>query len=418
MRQSKLFSKTRKEAPKDEEAKNAKLLIRAGYIHKEMSGVYSFLPLGLRVLNKICGIIREEMNAIGGQEIFLASLQDKNIWKKSGRWDDKVVDNWFKTKLKNGAEAGLGFTHEEPLTALMKEQIQSFRDLPIYPYQIQTKFRNEARAKSGIMRTREFLMKDLYSFSRDEREHQEFYEKAKLAYKKIFERVGLGDITYLTFASGGTFSKYSHEFQTVTDKGEDIIYVDEKKKMAVNKEVLNDEILKELGLKKSDLVEKRSVEVGNIFSQGTRFSEPFGLIYKDEKGESKPVFMGAYGIGPARVMGAIVEIFSDGAGIVWPASVSPFKVHLLYLVSKERSVKNVSDALYKKCLDKGVEVLYDDRDVRSGEKFADSDLLGLPMRIVVSDKTLEKGVVELKRRSFSTAEFLGEDEVLKAVLDS
>lgn len=418
MYQSKLFSKTRKEAPKDEVAKNAKLLIRAGFINKEMSGVYSFLPLGLRVLNKICNIIREEMNAIGGQEIFLSSLQDKNIWEKSGRWDDKVVDNWFKTELKNGAEVGLGFTHEEPLTVLMREQIQSFRDLPVYPYQIQTKFRNEQRAKSGIMRTREFLMKDLYSFSRDEKEHGQFYEKSKGAYKKIFERVGLGEITYLTFASGGTFSKYSHEFQTLTDKGEDTIYVDEKKKMAVNKEVLNDEVLGELGMKRDNLVEKKAVEVGNIFSQGTRFSEPLGLVYKDEKGESIPVFMGAYGIGPARVMGAIVEIFSDDAGIIWPTSVAPFKVHLLALKSKTESVSLECERLYKKLVDRGVEVLYDDREVRGGEKFADSDLLGLPIRLVVSDKTIEAGKIEVKRRGAEKSDLLSEEEVIKLILNS
>jgi len=273
MRQSHLFTKTRKEAPKDETAKNAKLLIRGGFIHKEMAGVYSYLPLGLRVMNKIVNIIREEMNAIGGQELYLTALQDKNIWEKTNRWSDEVVDNWFKTKLKSGSDVGLGFTHEEPLTALMKEYIQSYKDLPRYAYQFQTKFRNEERAKSGIMRTREFLMKDLYSFSKDAKEHEEFYEKAKKAYVKIFDRLGLGDKTYVTFASGGSFSKYSHEFQTLTETGEDTIYVDEKNKLAVNKEVYTDEVLKDLGLNKKDIIEKKASEIGNIFSLGTRFSQ-------------------------------------------------------------------------------------------------------------------------------------------------
>jgi len=210
MRQSNLFTKTRKEVPSDEVAKNAQLLIRAGYIHKEMAGVYSFLPLGLRVLNKIVGIIREEINAIGGQEIFLTSLQDPEIWKKSNRWSDDVVDNWFKTKINNGGEVGLGFTHEEAMVRLMKEHIQSYRDLPRFIYQFQTKFRNEERAKSGILRTREFLMKDLYSFSSTEAEHTAFYEKVKDAYGRIFKQAGIGDKTLLTFASGGSFSKYSH----------------------------------------------------------------------------------------------------------------------------------------------------------------------------------------------------------------
>ena len=415
MKQFSLFTKTRKEAPKDEVAKNAELLIRAGYIHKEMAGVYSYLPLGLRVIHKIENIIREEMNAIGGQELHLTALQDKNLWEKTGRWDDKKVDNWFKTKLKNDTEVGLGFTHEEPLTKIMTEYVKSFRDLPIYAYQFQTKFRNEARAKSGIMRGREFLMKDLYSFSLNETEHEAFYEKAKIAYLKVFERVGLGAMTHLTFASGGTFSKYSHEFQTLTEAGEDTIYVDEKKKIAVNKEVLNEETLKLLGLKKENLIEKTAVEVGNIFSLGTRFSEPLGLHYVDEKGEKKPVFMGSYGIGLGRVMGTIVEVLADSKGIVWPESVAPFKVHLISLASGDGETKTAADALYKKLVDNGVEVLYDDRDLRAGEKFADSDLLGLPIRLVISDKTVKAGKIEFKRRTEEKSELLGEAEILRRV---
>ncbi|PJE74079.1 MAG: prolyl-tRNA synthetase [Candidatus Taylorbacteria bacterium CG10_big_fil_rev_8_21_14_0_10_41_48] len=412
MRQSQLFTKTRKEAPKDEVAKNAELLIRAGYIHKEMAGVYSYLPLGLRVMEKIVGIIREEMNAIGGQELALTALQERSVWEKTNRWSDAVVDNWFKTKLKNGTELGLGFTHEESLTALMTEYIHSYRDLPVYAYQFQTKFRNEARAKSGIMRGREFLMKDLYSFSLDQASHEAFYEKAKQAYINVFDRLGLGDRTYVTFATGGSFSKYSHEFQTVTDAGEDMIYVDESKKIAVNKEVLNDEVLNDLGLNRDSLVEKKAVEVGNIFNLGTKFSDALELSYVDEKGGKKPVVMGSYGLGPGRIMGTIVEVLSDDKGIVWPVSVAPFKVHLVLVDGKDGKAKIEADKLYSMLTDHGIEVLYDDRDLRPGEKFTDSDLIGIPFRVVVSDKSIEKGGYELKERATETVSILAEKELM------
>lgn len=404
MKQSHLFTKTRREAPKDEVAKNAQLLIRAGYIHKEMAGVYSFLPLGLRVMNKIVGIIREEMNDIGGQELHLTALQDKKVWEASGRWDDKVVDNWFKTTIKNGGEAGLAFTHEEPLTRLMKDHIRSFRDLPVYPYQFQTKFRNEERAKSGILRGREFLMKDLYSFSRDQKEHEAFYEKAKGAYVKIYDRLGIGDKTFVTFASGGSFAKYSHEFQTLTEAGEDTIYVHEGKKIAVNKEVLNDEVLGNLGLKKGDLVEKKAVEVGNIFTLGTKYSDALELKYKDEEGKSQPVFMGSYGIGPGRAMGTIVELLADDKGLVWPESVAPFAIHLVALFDEGGKVKKAADHLYDELTKKGVEVLYDDRECSAGEKFGDADLIGIPKRYVISEKTLKDDSVEVKDRKTGKVE--------------
>jgi prolyl-tRNA synthetase len=415
MRQSKLFTKTRKEAPKDEVAKNAQLLIRAGYIHKEMAGVYDFLPLGLRVMDKIADIVREEMDALGSQEVFLSSLQEKANWEKTGRWDDKVVDNWFKSELKNGTQVGLASTHEEALTALLRNYVLSFRDLPFSAYQIQTKFRNEARAKSGIMRGREFLMKDMYSFSKDEKEHAEFYARAQEAYKKLFERVGLGGKTHMAFASGGTFSKYSHEFQTVTEAGEDLIYVDEKKGIAVNKEVLTDEVLKELGLDRAALKEHKAVEVGNIFSLGTKFSAPLELTYPNEKGEKVPVIMGCYGIGIGRLMGTIVEALSDDKGIVWPPSVAPFKVHLILLHGKDEGPKNYAEELYRMLEAKGVEVLFDDRDARPGEKFADSDLIGIPWRIVVSEKMMAQKAVELKERATGNTTEIGE-EALFAIL--
>lgn len=413
MRQTQLFTKTRKEAPADEVSKNAQLLIRAGYVHKEMAGVYAFLPLGLRTLNKIVQIIREEMNAIGGQEVTLTALQNPEVWNATGRFADDVVDVWFKTKLKNDTELGLGPTHEEPLTALMTEHINSYRDLPRYVYQFQTKFRNETRAKSGIMRGREFLMKDLYSFCVDEKQHNEFYEKTKQAYANVFNRVGIGAKTYLTFASGGSFSKYSHEFQTVCEAGEDTIFIDEVKKIALNEEVNNDEVLSSLGLEKEKLVQAKSIEVGNIFTLGTKFSDALNLEYVDETGEKKKVFMGSYGIGPSRLMGTIVELLSDDKGIVWPESVAPFKVHLVSVGGEKENVKQAADDLYNKLTDKGVEVLYDDRDLRAGEKFADSDLLGMPWRVVVSEKTLAEGKFELKNRASGVVEMTTENELLQ-----
>jgi prolyl-tRNA synthetase len=364
-----------------------------------MAGVYAYLPLGLRVLNKVTQIIREEMNAIGGQELTLTALQDKSLWEKTDRWGDDKVDVWFKTALTSGSELGLGFTHEEPLTNLVKSYVSSYRDLPFSAYQFQTKFRNETRAKSGIMRCREFIMKDLYSFSKDQEEHDAFYEKAKQAYINIFDRVGLGHLTYVTFASGGSFSKYSHEFQTLTDAGEDTIYVHEEKKIAINQEVYTDEVLANLGVTKDELVPKTAVEVGNIFTLGTKFSDALDLRYKAENGDDTPVFMGSYGIGPGRVMGTIVEVLSDDKGIVWPESVAPFAIHVLALGDNE-AVKTQAEKLYSDLVLAGIEVLFDDRvETSNGAKFAGADLLGMPTRIVVSERSLAAGGVEVKKRT-------------------
>jgi len=320
-----LLLKTRKEPPADEISISARLLIQAGYIYKEMAGVYAYLPLGKRVLNKIIQIIREEMEAIGGQELLMGSLQNPDVWRKTDRWDDKVIDVWFKTKLKNEVEIGLATTHEEPLTELTKKLIHSYKDLPKYLFQFQTKFRNELRAKSGILRTREFIMKDLYSFNKDDENLDIFYERIKRAYFNIFDRLGLEGKTFLTFAGGGVFSKYSHEFQTVCETGEDTIYLDREKGLAVNKEVYTDEVLADLGLEKSKLEKVRAIEVGNIFRLKTRFSKPLGLLYTDKNGDRKPVVMGSYGIGIGRCLGAIVETNSDEKGIVWPKNMAPFR---------------------------------------------------------------------------------------------
>ncbi|TSC57814.1 MAG: prolyl-tRNA synthetase [Parcubacteria group bacterium Greene0416_79] len=412
MRQSELFTKTRKEAPSDEVAKNAKLLIRAGYIHKEMAGVYSYLPLGLLVMNKIIGVIREEMNAIGGQELHLTALQDPAVWRTSGRWSDEAVDNWFKTNVKVGGEVGLAFTHEEPLTRLMVSHIRSYKDLPRSIYQFQTKFRNETRAKSGILRGREFLMKDLYSFSRDEKEHEVFYQEAIAAYRKVFRRVGIGEQTYLTFASGGSFSKYSHEFQTVTDAGEDTIHLCTACSVAVNDEIIAAQsACPECGNK--TLTERTSVEVGNIFPLGTKYSEAFGLSYLDEKGERQLVHMGSYGLGPGRLMGTIVELLADEKGLIWPESIAPFKMHLVSLAgARGGDVQKEAEKLYERFMKKGIETLFDDRDLSPGEKFADADLIGIPTRVVISEKTLAEGKLEVKDRKTGAIALCSESELL------
>jgi prolyl-tRNA synthetase len=411
MKISQLFTKTLKDAPADEVAKNAQLLIRAGFIHKEMAGVYTYLPLGKMVLDKITQVIREEMDGIGGNEISMTALQNTEVWEKSGRWSDEVIDVWFKTKLADGKEAGLAPTHEEPLTKLMKNYIHSYKDLPVYPYQFQIKFRNELRSKSGLMRGREFWMKDLYSFSRSQEEHDAFYEKISDAYVKVFERLGLGEGTYKTFASGGSFSKFSHEFQTLSPVGEDTIYVHKEKNIAINKEVYNDEVLADLGINKDELVEETAVEVGNIFTLGTRFSDPLELNYTDEDGSVKPVIMGSYGIGPSRLMGLIAEHFADDKGLVWPENVAPAKVYLVS-IGEDSRVPEQAEALYNQFMQAGIEVLWDDRDERAGAKFADAELLGIPYRVTISDRNIEEGKFELTTRREGQSELLTPAELL------
>ena len=414
MRYSRIIGKTKKNAPKDEESVSAQLLIRGGFIHKEIAGVYTFLPLGFKVLNKVIQIIREEMEAIDGQEMSLTALQNPEVWKKSGRYNDDVVDIWFKTKFKNGAETCLAITHEEPLTNLMIQQIDSYKDLPLYAFQFQTKFRNEVRSKGGLLRAREFLMKDLYSFDKTREDHEKYYERVKQAYIKIWKRLGIGEETYLTFASGGSFSKFSHEFQTVCKNGEDTVYVDKKKKIAVNKEVFNDEVLKELNINKNDLEEVRAIEVGNIFPLGTKFSDALGLYYTNENGEKKPVVMGSYGIGLGRVIATIVELKHDDKGIIWPENIAPYKVMLVGLNPEDERVKSKAEALYEKLNSLGIEVLYDDReDTTAGQKFADCDLIGIPYRILVSQKTGEK--VEFKKRNEKEAVIMSEEEAIASI---
>ena len=413
MRVSKLFTKTSKTAPADEVAKNAQLLIRAGYVYKEMAGVYTLLPLGYRVLEKIIAIVKDEMDQVGGVQMKTSALQSKEVWQTTNRWDDDIVDNWFKTRLKNDTELGLSFTNEEAYSNIVRNYVKSYKDLPIYLYDFKTIFRNELRSKSGIMRGREFYWKALYSFSRDKAEHDQFYETMKTAYHNVFRRVGIGEQTYLTFASGGTFAKYSHEFQAVSDAGEDIIYIDEAKNIAINEEVLSDEVLADVGLNRNELVQKKSIEVGNIFSLAHKFSEPFGLAYTDKDGATVPVFMGSYGIGITRLMGTIVEMLSDDKGIVWPEAIAPYKV---YLVSIGEKGAVEAERLYDELTARGIEVLFDDRDERPGTKFADAELMGIPYRLTVSDRLVEQNKLELTKRLDGQTSLLTASEVL-AILD-
>ncbi len=411
MRRSELFVKTRKEVPADEESKNAQLLIRAGFIHKEMAGVYSYLPLGMRVLDKIKAIVREEMNSLGGQELVLSTLQPPQLWQATDRWSDEKVDVWFKSTIGEGSEVGFAWSHEEPMARMMTQFVSSYKDLPVYTYQFQNKLRRELRAKSGLLRAREFIMKDLYSFSQGQKQHEQFYQQVSDSYMNIYQKLGIGNITHKTFASGGAFSKFSHEFQTLSPVGEDTIYFHEHQNIAINKEVLTDEVLAELGVSRDGLVEKTAVEVGNIFTFGSRYSEPLGLYFTDERGNQQPVFMGSYGIGISRLMGLLAEHFADEHGLVWPEVVAPFRVYLASIGGDE-NVVSAADELYRKLKHAKVDVLFDDRDERPGEKFADAELMGLPYRVVISEKSLQAGGYELKERTSEEAKVVAQGALI------
>lgn len=425
MRVSKLFTKTMKQAPADEVAKNAKLLIRAGYIHKEMAGVYAYLPLGLMVIENIKKIVREEMNAIGSNELAMTGLQRREVWEKTTRWNDDVVDVWFKTSLKDSTEVGLGWSHEEPVVEMLKQYVHSYKDLPVSLYQMQTKYRNELRAKSGIMRGREFIMKDMYSLHASKEDIDEYYQQVIGAYKRVYARLGIGDDTYVTFASGGAFTKFSHEFQTICEAGEDVIYLHREKNIAVNEEVIDDAVA-ELGISRDELEPVKTAEVGNIFNFGTQKTDDMGLFFTDENGKQASIYAGSYGIGISRLMGVVAEKMSDDKGLVWPENIAPFKVYLVAI----GDVQAKAEELYEKLQAAGVSVLFDDRDERPGVKFADAELLGLPYRVTISERSMAdsaggagegsasltgEGKVEFLRRTASESELLTVDELLAKI---
>jgi prolyl-tRNA synthetase len=410
MRVTKLFTKTLKNAPADEVAKNAQLLIRAGFVYKEMAGAYAYLPLGMRVLENIKQIVREEMDAINSNELIMTSLQRREVWEKTGRWNDETVDVWFKTKLKDNTEVGLAWSHEEPIVEMLKQYVRSYKDLPISLYQFQTKMRNELRAKSGIMRGREFVMKDMYSFHTSAEELETYYNATIEAYKRVYERLGLGDDTYVTFASGGAFTQFSHEFQTICDAGEDVIYLHREKNIAINEEVIDDAV-KELGISRDELEKVKTAEVGNIFNFGAQKASDMGLQFASDDDTQHPVFMGSYGIGITRAMGVIAEKFSDDKGLVWPVNIAPYKVYLVSI----GDVTDQANELYEELLATGLTVLFDDRAERPGAKFADAELIGLPYRLTISQRLIEQGKLELTYRNTGETELLTLDEVLAKI---
>ncbi len=418
MRYRSLGVKTLRSAPQDAESINAQLLLRGGFVRQEMAGVYSWLPLGLRVLRKVEGIVREEMSALGSHEILMSALQPKENWLTTDRWDS--MDVLFKVPSQTGKEYALGSTHEEIVTPLVQSYVQSYKDLPTCVFQIQTKFRDELRAKSGVLRGREFVMKDMYSFHRTQEDLDAYYAKAAEAYFRVFERCGLK--AKMVEASGGAFSKkVSHEFQVLTEAGEDMVLTSPSWKYGQNQEVAT---LKEGDVCPDHAAEKlewkKGVEVGNIFQLGTRFSDAFGMTYTAEDGTKQPVIMGCYGIGVSRLVGTIVEASHDDRGMIWPESVAPFRVHIVTLKGKTEESQARIDAaaqeLYDELLAQKTEVLWDDRDASPGEKLADADLLGLPIRVLFSEKTMAEGAAEVKRRSESEATLVKTENLLDQFL--
>lgn len=409
MRQSQLFTKTLREAPKGEESVNAQLLLRGGFVDKLMAGVYSYLPLSLRVLRNIEKVIRKEMNALGANEVLLPSLHPKENWKKTGRWE--TVDDLYKLKDRGAREFALAGTHEEVVVPLLKKFVSSYKDLPVAVYQIQNKFRDELRAKSGLLRGREFLMKDLYSFHANEQDMIQYYEKAKAAYRNIFSKVGLNAIE--TEASGGTFSDFSHEYQVLTEAGEDEIIFCQGGDFAANVEVSKVKEGKLCDLGHGPLQKAKSIEVGNIFPLKDKYSKAFNLSFKDEKGKEHLVQMGCYGIGLGRLLGTIVEVHHDGKGIIWPEAVAPFWAHLITLEGR----KEQADRLYGKLQqDAKIEVLYDDREgVSAGEKFVDADLIGIPWRIVAG--TGGRRTLQVAQDSFEVSRRDGKGKTKRMLLE-
>ncbi len=409
---SKLFPKTLKQVPAGAESVNHQLLVRGGFIHQEMAGVYTYLPLGWKVIDKISNIVRVEMDKIGGQELLMPALHPGENWKKTGRFDS--FDVLYKLKGAGESDLVLGPTHEEIIYPLLSEYIKSYKDLPLYLYQIQTKFRNEARAKAGLLRGREFIMKDLYSFHTSDEDRDKYYKIVSESYLQIFKKIGLP--VFVTKAPGGTFSDLSEEFQTPTNAGEDTIYICKECNIAINKEVFDGQDCSSCGGK---FDEKKAIEVGNIFPLKRSYAEIFKLECTDKNGEKRVVSAGCYGLGISRVMGTLVEVFHDEKGIIWPEAVAPFKVHLVGLDLENSSVKNLAEKVYKQLEAEDVEILFDDRlGISAGEKFADADLIGIPYRVVISKKTPSTGSgqaekIELKKRSDKNTEFLSFEELFQ-----
>jgi len=394
MRQSHFFLRTLRQVPKEVETISHKFLVKCFFIEQLTSGVWNFLPLGWRVHRKIENIIREEMDRIEGQETYLPVLQPKEIWQKTDRWE-KMDPPLFKLKDRHGKDLALGSTHEEVITLLAKRYIQSYKDLPFSLYQIQVKFRNEMRSTGGLLRVREFIMKDLYSFHPDQEDLDKYYKKVLQAYERIYERCGLKAVALKAF-SGTIGGEKSHEFLVLADSGEDKILICPKCDFKSKEEMLKGEVKEKCPKCGKKLIIKKGIEAGHIFKLGTKYSQAFGLYYLDKNGTKQLVEMGCYGIGLGRLMATIVEAHHDQKGIIWPESVAPFKYHLLVFDQKEKKVKDFAEKVHQNLVKKGVEILYDDRDVSAGVKFQDADLIGIPYRLVISKKTGQK--IEIKKR--------------------
>lgn len=406
MKYSLLFPKTLREAPTGALSVNHQLLVRAGFIDQLMAGSWTLLPLGLRVVSKINNIIREGLNITGAQEMQMPLLHPKEIWARSGRWDDPDVKQiMYQFKDIHQKDYCLSFTHEEIVMDLLGKQNLSYKDLPIKIYQFSTKFRNEPRAKSGILRGREFLMKDLYSAHTSEEDMLSYYNEVKLAYIEIFKTIGF-DIKVVE-AGGGVFTdRNTHEFQVINYGGEDTIFICSACDFAQNKEIFEGkEGEKCIRCGEGIIKGEKATEVGNIFPLGTRYSEKMKVFYKDNKDDDQLIWFASYGIGPTRVMGTLVEVFHDEKGIIWPSSVAPFTIHLVGLDLANKEVSQEAEKIYTVLVNEGLEVLYDDRvDVSPGEKFADADLIGIPYRVVISKKTQDK--LEVKKRGEKETQFL------------
>lgn len=411
MLQSKLFTKTKKQAPKGAEAISHKYLTRGDFIDQTAAGIYSFLPLGWLVCKKIENIIREEMNNLGGQELFMPTLVPQNLWQETKRWET-IEPPLFRVKDRHKKEFGLGSTHEEVITDLVRKRVDSYRDIPLYLYQIQNKFRNEIRATGGLLRVREFIMKDLYSFNTDKKESMDFYSKAKEAYLKIFKRCGL-EVTAVEADSGTIGGNLSHEYILFAETGEDKILVCSKCGYGANIEKAGD--IKRCPNCQSLLEKKNGIEIGHTFYLGTKYSEIMKAEFINKAGEKKPIIMGCYGIGVGRLMAAVVEYSHDKNGIIWPKKIAPFQVHLISL-GADNKIKDASDKIYNDLQKNNIEILYDDRsDKSAGEKLAEADLIGIPIRLVISEKTLAEDSVEIKKRGESKERLIKAKELLKYV---
>lgn len=390
MRRSEAFIKTQKETPADADSINAALLTRGGFVKKHMAGAYALLPLGLKTYKKIENIVREELNSIGAQELLMNVLQPKELWEETNRWKE-IEEVMYKV----GSDIGLAPTHEEQITDIVRGKVSSYKELPLSFYQFQVKFRNEPRAKSGLLRGREFLMKDMYSFHATEDDFEVYYQRVIVAYKKIFSRMGLE--TKLVAASGGMFSKYSHEFQVICPTGEDTVYVCDKCDFAENIEIAKVKNGDKCSKCDGRIREEKSIEVANIFPLKDKFSSTMGAKILDAEGKEQNIIMGCYGIGMTRAIATIVEIYNDTRGILWPQNVSPYQVNLISLGKNTEC-----DKIYENLTKEGIEVLYDDREeITAGEKFADADLIGCPYRVIISEKSLAAGGAEISTRKDS-----------------